>query len=140
MRKVTYRIIAILFALLTVPSVFAQGVGGSVCKYAGAKAGECNSCMSGGKGVWTAIGCLPTESGEFITKLLQAGSGIAGGIAFLLIVIGGFQIITSMGNPEKLNEGKELITAAIVGLLFIVFSIFLLRLIGVDILGIPGFT
>lgn len=96
--------------------------------------------MCGGKtGVWTAIGCLPTNSGEFVTQLLKTGSGIAGGIAFLLIIIGGFQIVMSAGNPEKLNAGKELVSAAIVGLLFIIFSIFILRFIGVDLLGIPGF-
>jgi len=102
--------------------------------------GKCNSCMGGNKeAVWTAFGCLPTDSGKFVETLLKFGSGIAGGIAFLLIVIGGFQIVMSAGNPEKLNEGKELVTSAIVGLLFIIFSIFLLRLIGVDILSIPGF-
>ena len=112
----------------------------SPCDFAGDKTGECSACMGEGKeAVWTAFGCLPTSSGEFVTKLLKFGSGIAGGIAFLLIIIGGFQMVMSAGNPEKLNEGKELITSAIVGLLFIIFSIFILRLIGVDILGIPGF-
>lgn len=96
--------------------------------------------MDDGKsGVWTAVGCLQTTSGEFVTQLLQVGSGIAGGIAFLLIIFGGFKMMMSAGNPEKMNEAKELITSAIVGLLFIIFSVFILRLIGVDILGIPGF-
>jgi hypothetical protein len=99
----------------------------------------------GKSGVWTAFGCLPTGFGtssgdNFVTTLLKVGSGIAGGIAFLLIIVGGFQIVMSAGNPEKLNEGKELVTSAIVGLLFIIFSIFILKLIGVDILGIPGFV
>jgi len=95
--------------------------------------------MEGGTKVWTAFGCLETDSGQFINTLLKTGSGIAGGIAFLLIIVGGFQIVMSAGNPEKLNAGKELVTSAIVGLLFIIFSIFLLRFIGVDILAIPGF-
>ncbi len=100
----------------------------------------CTACMGEGKtGVWTAFGCLPTTSGEFATTLIQFGSGLAGGIAFLLIIVGGFQMVMSAGNPEKLNAGKELVSSAIVGLLFIIFSVFLLRMIGVEILVIPGF-
>lgn len=75
---------------------------------------------------------------DFVSKLLNFGIGIAGGIAFLLIIFGGFQILTSAGNPERLNEGKELISSAITGLLMIVFSVLLLQIIGVDILEIPS--
>lgn len=92
-----------------------------------------------GKGVNTAIGCIPTDPQGFIAKFLGFAVGIAGGVAFLLILFGGLQILTSAGNPEKMNAGKELVTAAISGLLLIVFSVFLLRLIGYSILGIPGF-
>lgn len=88
---------------------------------------------------WTAIGCIPTDPAEFVKVLLRFGIGIGGGIAFLLILFGGFQMMVSSGNPEKLNEGKELVASAIAGLLMIIFSIFLLRLIGFSILGIPGF-
>jgi Co/Zn/Cd efflux system component len=70
---------------------------------------------------------------------LGAVIGIAGGIAFLLMIFAGFQIITSTGDPEKLNRGKEILTSAIIGLVVIVFSVFLLKLIGVDILQLPGF-
>lgn len=88
----------------------------------------------------TAFGCVSVSGTDFVTTLLNFGIGIAGGIAFLLIIFGGFQILTSAGNPERLNAGKELISSAITGLLMIVFSVFLLRIIGVDILGIPSFT
>ncbi|MCX6726119.1 MAG: pilin [Candidatus Shapirobacteria bacterium] len=65
---------------------------------------------------------------------------IAGGIAFLLIIIGAFQIILSAGNPDRVKAGKEMITAALAGLFLIIFSIFILKLIGVDILQIKDFT
>lgn len=87
----------------------------------------------------TAIGCIPTDPSLFIGKFLGLGIGIAGGIAFLLILFGGFQILTSAGNPEQLNAGRELVGSAVTGLLLIIFSVFLLRLIGYDILRIPGF-
>jgi len=64
---------------------------------------------------------------------------IAGGVAFLLIIFGAIKILTSAGNPENVRAGRELITSAIMGLLFIIFSLFLLQLIGVKILNIPGF-
>jgi len=137
------RMFLIIVVLLTFIFLFPNGViaaTASPCDFAGKDVGTCRGCMESGKSVWTAFGCLPTTSGEFVTTLLQFGSGIAGGIAFLLIIIGGFQIVMSAGNPEKLNEGRELITSAIVGLLFIIFSIFLLKLIGVNILAIPGFS
>ena len=103
--------------------------------------GNCIKCFkSDPPQAWTAIGCIPTTPSGFIEKFLGLGIGLAGGIAFLLIVFSGFQMITSTGNPERLNAGKELLTSAISGLILIIFSIFLLRLIGIDILGLPGFT
>jgi hypothetical protein len=64
--------------------------------------------------------------------------GIGGGVAFLLILLAGFQIISSSGNPERLQAGRELLTSAVAGLLLLLFSIFILRLVGLDILGISS--
>lgn len=101
---------------------------------------DCEQCFqTDPPGAWTAIGCIPTNPTAFIAKILTFGIGIGGGIAFILILFGGFQILTSAGNPEHLNAGRELIGSAISGLLLIIFSVFLLKLIGVDILGLPGF-
>jgi len=93
-----------------------------------------------GDAINTAIGCIPVDSQSgFIGFVLRWAIGIGGGIAFLLIVIAGFIVLTSGGNPQRLQAGKELLTSALSGLLLLIFSIFLLRLIGVDILKIPGF-
>jgi hypothetical protein len=97
---------------------------------------KCEACA----GAWTAFGCIEASNGSFFfSKVLTIGIGIGGGLAFLLILLGGFQILISAGNPEQMNAGKEMVTSAIAGLLLIVFSVFLLRLIGYNILGIPGF-
>ena len=86
--------------------------------------------------VCTALGLIPTAPAELVKWILGWSIAIGGGLAVLLSLWGGVTIILAGGNPEKINEGKEIITSAISGILFIVFSVFLLRFIGVDILGI----
>ncbi|MDO8503759.1 MAG: pilin [bacterium] len=94
-------------------------------------------------GISTAIGCIPIGiqggTNQFVAWALRWAIGIAGGVAFLLMLYSGFQIMTASGNPERLQKGRELLTAAISGLILIIFSVFLLRLIGVQILNLPGF-
>lgn len=101
--------------------------------------GECWKCNDKGE-IWSAIGCLPTDFGDLLKeKIFPIGIGFAGGIAFLYFLYGTFIIMTSAGNPEKISEAKEIIISSLSGLLLIIFSVFLLRVIGVDILKIPGF-
>ena len=64
---------------------------------------------------------------------------ISGGIALILIITSGYQIMTSQGDPEKIKAGRERFISAVVGLLFLIFSLVILETIGVDILRIPGF-
>jgi hypothetical protein len=89
-------------------------------------------------GVNTALGCIPIDYYKFITWLLTYSFGIGGGVAFLLMVYGGFQVITAAGNVEKVKAGKQLILSSASGLVLIVFSILILRLIGIKLLQIPG--
>jgi hypothetical protein len=106
---------------------------------------KCRGCMYNDDGTlsnntWTDFGCLETKvPGNFVKQLLKFGTGIGGGIAFLFLIFGSIQIILSGGNPDRVKAGREMITAAIGGLLLIIFSVFILRLIGYDILKIPGF-
>lgn len=90
------------------------------------------------KMVETAVGEISTDPAGLVNFLLKLVLGLSGGIAILLIIFGGYKMMTSQGNPEALQGARETITSAIVGLLFIIFSLVLLQMIGVDILKIPG--
>lgn len=93
-----------------------------------------------GDGVWTAIGCVDTSSTEGIVgKLMTVGMNIAGGIALLMILAAAFMLSTSEGELKRTSEAKEILTSAIIGLIFIIFSVTILQFIGVNILHIPGF-
>ncbi len=100
----------------------------------------CDPIFGIGTKVNTAIGCVPVlDNNLFMSFLLKWAVGIGGGIAFLLIVYAGFMIMTSAGNPERLKAGQELLTSAISGLILLIFSVVILKIIGVDILGLDKF-
>lgn len=89
--------------------------------------------------IFTAIGCVPAdELQEFTEFTVRWSIGIAGGITLLLIIYSGYLYTTSKGNPQKIQAAKELITAAVGGLLFLILSATLLRLVSSNILDIPG--
>lgn len=88
----------------------------------------------------TAIGSINTDIGKAINQLFSIVLGLSGGIALILIIYSGYQLMMSQGNQEKVQGAKETLTSAIVGLLFIIFSLVILQVIGVDILKIPGFN
>ncbi len=99
---------------------------------------ECVQCTDS-NGVWTALGCIYTDSTNIIQTLTKIGLLIGGGITLLIILAGSFILTISQGDPKKTSEAKEMITSAIIGLIFIIFSVSILQLIGVDILRIPQF-
>lgn len=94
------------------------------------------TCGINKSGIDTALGCLPTDPQTFVGLVIPWAVGIGGGIAFLLMLYGVFMIIVSAGVPDKMQAGKELISSAITGLLIIIFAVFILRFIGVDVLGL----
>jgi hypothetical protein len=90
-------------------------------------------------GINTALGCIIlTSTTSFFIFILPWALGVGGGTAFILIIVGGFLLMTSGGNPQRTKAAKELLTSAIIGLLMIIFSVYILDLIGIRILNIPG--
>jgi hypothetical protein len=85
----------------------------------------------------TALGIINVANGQgFVSTLFRLILSLSGGIALMLIIYSGYQIAISTGNPEKVKGAKETLTAALIGLAFIIFSMAILQIIGVDILGI----
>lgn len=90
-------------------------------------------------GVLTAIGCVPSEPRTLVNNILRYGTFAAGGIAFLLMILAALQMITAEGNPNVIKTSQEKFYSAIIGLLLIIFSVLLMQVIGVDLLGLRGF-
>lgn len=92
---------------------------------------------------WSNSGCLVGDVATIqclvplfrnITVALVQLSGVA---LFLMFIVGGFQFLTSGGNPKQLEQAKNTLTYAIIGVVVIVSAYLILRLVqeftGVDV-------
>ena len=77
------------------------------------------------------------DLGDIIRNLFGYALGLAGIILFILLIVGGFQFITSGGDPKAAEGAKKTITSAIIGLIVILVSYIILVIIsnitGVDV-------
>lgn len=86
---------------------------------------------------YTDLGCISTDPGEFAAQISRLFFSIVGGIAFLYFLYGSAVVATARSDPERLNHGKRIVYGSIIGLLFVLFSLFLVRFLAGS-LGLPG--
>lgn len=108
-------------------------------------ASDCSDCCVGegepspyqyNKYVGPTITNLAGLLSPIIRILFYAGLTLGG--AF--IIYAGYLLMTSEGDPQKTKEGQEQLTAAILGTLFIVLALYILRvIIGLVTGSSPGF-
>lgn len=69
--------------------------------------------------------------GKLVTVVVKNIFVLAGVIAFILLIIGGFGMIVAAGSGDtkKLEQGQKAITAAVIGLLVIVGSFWIVQII-----------
>ncbi|TSC83673.1 MAG: membrane protein of unknown function [Parcubacteria group bacterium Gr01-1014_13] len=63
-----------------------------------------------------------TEATTIISTAIKAALGIVGALALLMLVWGGFQWLTSAGNPEKVKSGTQTMIWAIIGVVLVFAS------------------
>lgn len=78
------------------------------------------------------------------SNILGVVTALAGLAVFVMLIVGGFNLLTSEGDPEKIKKATTMITTAIVGLALLIGSWFIMRLIEeftgvkITVFSIPG--
>jgi hypothetical protein len=70
-----------------------------------------------------------TLLGRYISGFYVFFAGVAGILAVVMMMWGGFHYITAAGSPQRMNEGKSIISGAIIGLILVLTSYLLLNAI-----------
>jgi hypothetical protein len=78
---------------------------------------------------------MPTELGnvnnfgEYISLIWSFGSKVIIAFAVFFIVLGAFYYISSAGNEEKIEDGKEMVLGSLVAIVIVLLSGVLIRLL-----------
>jgi len=108
---------------LFIHKVYAQSLGGKVSEEI--KKLEGNETIGSSEN--------PAEAINSVESLVDTIVNIAVPVAILclvvLVVYAGYMLISSQGNPDKLKEGREVLTNAIIGFFIVVLSVVILVLL-----------
>lgn len=66
---------------------------------------------------------------SIITTIVRVFSAIVGVISIIMIIVGGFQYITSGGDSNKITNAKNTIVYALIGLVFVALAQFLVQFV-----------
>ena len=80
---------------------------------------------------------LPGQSTatEIILRVIQILLAIAGLVAVIFLIVGGFRYITAGGNEETAESAKKTITNAIIGIVIIILAFVIVRVISNALIG-----
>ncbi|MGI6443691.1 MAG: hypothetical protein ACOX06_01655 [Candidatus Dojkabacteria bacterium] len=83
------------------------------------------------------VGSIDSEE-TLVQRIVAVAMPVAIIAALILLSYGGYMMVSSQGNPEKLQEAKSVITNAIIGLLVVLMSVGILLLLS-DTLDLDAF-
>lgn len=67
--------------------------------------------------------------GGLISEALKYVFPLAGLILFGMLIFGGFELLTSSGNPEAIKKGQDKITSAVIGFVIIFVAYWLVQIL-----------
>jgi hypothetical protein len=86
---------------------------------------------------FTVFGCVQTTSGGFTNFFINFATSVIAGLGFLGMLYGAVKVMLARGDPAALTEGKRYIYGSILSVLVVLFSVFIVKIVGGTILKIP---
>ncbi len=98
-----------------------------------------SNCTAPGTDNVATLSCVPIV----FQQLINTGITLSGTVAVAFVAVSAYQLMTSSGDPKKVQEAKGTLTYAIIGLVIVLLSFFIVNFIafstGVDCIRMIGF-
>lgn len=118
--------VVIVFGFVSVVQ-FAAGPTASAALFNSAKQDACSGTQLTGSGACDATAADKINS--IITTVVNILSIIVGIAAVVMIIIGGFRLVTSGGDPNTVSSARKGILYALVGLVVVAFAQFMVKFV-----------
>lgn len=86
------------------------------------------------------LACIPDNPIGFVQAIYQLGLWLLASVGLLFMIIGGYYILVSRGDPVKLQKGKTFIFYSLAGMFLAILGFVFIEIIAGGILKIPGFN
>ncbi len=81
------------------------------------------------------VSCNAQSANSLITQVINILLGVAFAVAVLFLIIGGFWYITSAGNEETAEKGRNTIINALIGIVVIILAYVIVRVVSGAVSG-----
>lgn len=72
-----------------------------------------------------------TSLDGLVNRIVPLFIVISGSILLIMLIYGGFQMLTSAGNPEQAQQGQKRITTALIGFLLLISAYWIIQILEV---------
>jgi hypothetical protein len=73
------------------------------------------------------------QIGRCVSQIYIWALGLSGFLGLLMIIIGGYMVMTSRGNAQQASQGKTYVTSALAGIALLLGAYFILTTINPDL-------
>lgn len=85
-----------------------------------------------------AFAIAPTSIGEYIRAIFVYFIWIVGIVAVVMVMYGGIKWVAAAGNPSRINDARDTINSAIIGVIIALTSVVLLNVINPQLTTLKG--
>ncbi len=94
---------------------------------------SCKACVTEINGYYSSFGCIPFKVEGFVNWFVSLSIAIAGIVSLYCLIMNSIRMQLSRGDASAIEKARQNIISCVLGVLLIIFSVFILRIAGISL-------